>query len=142
MCLADLLVMIPNGSYLGGARKGQTQAAMLRKQGFRSGVADYFLPVPVPKLDSAGLWIELKRAVRSASHTSSDQEVFLADMRVLGYTAVLAYGAELAERKICDYLEQTGHAVTIGYGKQMDAEAIAFAQRWYDRRATIGAAIG
>lgn len=101
MNLATLLIMIPNGAYLGGdARQRSITMASLKKQGFRNGVADFFLAAPIG--DRAGLWIELKR--QKLGVVSDEQEDFQILMIQMGYAAVIVKGWEAAVKEINQYL--------------------------------------
>lgn len=134
--LADLLIMIPNGAYLGGVRRGMATAARLRREGFRSGVSDYMLPVPVYPQGSVtpfhGLWLELKRVGAVPSDVSPEQRVFMADMLALGYHARTAKGAEAAQKEISDYLYCSGIPVVLGYDRS--AKQGNFERDFYARR--------
>ena len=99
--LSDLLLMIPNGAYLGGdVRQRAITMAKMKRTGFRSGVFDYLLPVPRPPYP--GLWIELKR--RQLGIVSDSQGLFKLDMEVLGWKTAIAKGWEEAKDAINLYL--------------------------------------
>jgi hypothetical protein len=99
--LSDLLVMIPNGAYLGGdARQRAITMAKLKRCGFRNGVSDYFLAVP--RGTAGGLWLELKR--RQLGVVSAEQSAFAAAMEALGYATAIAKGWEEAKDEINLYL--------------------------------------
>jgi hypothetical protein len=99
--LSDLLVMIPNGAYLGGdAKQRAITMAKLKRMGFRNGVADYLLPIP--RGTSPGLWIELKR--RQLGIVSPAQAVFKLDMEALGWVCAICEGWEAAKDEINLYL--------------------------------------
>lgn len=85
---------IPNG----GSRH-PAEAANLRRQGVRPGVADIFLPQPSGQYH--GLFIEMKR--RDGKLTKNQAE-FLREMERRGYMAGVARSAESAQRAILSYL--------------------------------------
>ncbi len=109
--------------------------ARLQREGFRSGITDYMLPVPLPysllEPPRAGLWLELKRVGSSPSDVRPEQQVFMADMQQLGYEARAVNGAEAAQTAITGYLSRTGYEVVLGYARSADWE---FAKRFYARR--------
>jgi hypothetical protein len=118
--------------------------ANLKRQGFRSGVPDYLLPVPVasttaPNGDTwfkqviPGLWLELKRADGVPSDVSVDQSVFMADMADLGWDAQVAFGAAHAQEIITEYLGRTGSPVAFGYLVGQEPSPA-----WLDRRIRAG----
>lgn len=117
----DFLIAIPNGGY-----RTAREAKSLKKQGVKSGVSDYFLPVPVADAKAHqdclvneyflsdpsattqkyyGLWIELKRSNRNLSKISKAQQKWITKMRERGYAAEIAYGAEQAINIIKTYLK-------------------------------------
>lgn len=99
--LSDLLLLIPNGAYLGNEPKQRAiTMGRLKRTGFRNGVFDYLLPVP--KAPYPGLWLELKR--RQIGIVSDDQGLFKLDMEVLGWKCVIARGWEEAKEAISGYL--------------------------------------
>ena len=87
---------IPNG----GSRH-KAEAANLKRQGVKSGVADLFLPLPRRKYQ--GLYIEMKR-VRGGT-VSKEQREFLRDMSEQGYKAVVCRGHKEAIEAIKEYIE-------------------------------------
>lgn len=136
--LADLMIMIPNGAYLGASLKGrQVTMARLRREGFRSGITDYMLPVPALDVTEgpryAGLWLELKRTDAVPSDVRKEQRAFMSDMVALGYQAVWAAGADEAQRKVQDYLARTLHPVMVGYSPDTAGQ---FSKDFYARRVT------
>jgi len=66
----------------------------LKAQGKKKGVSDYLLAYP--SNEKHGLFIELKRRVRSLSKLSEDQAIFLAQQTRVGYAAFVAYGSDEA----------------------------------------------
>ena len=99
--LSDLLVMIPNGAYLGGDVKQRAiTKSKLKRMGFRNGVFDYILPVP--RGTAPGLWLELKR--RQLGIVSPAQAVFKLDMEQLGWVCAICEGWEAAKDEINLYL--------------------------------------
>lgn len=107
---ARLLIMVPNGAYLGAGvketRRGPVALAAIRfgqlkRQGFIQGAPDLFLAVPrVPTF--AGLWIEMKRPKRGV--VSDEQRVLHALLRAQGYAVSVAYGFDQAVNCVVDYL--------------------------------------
>lgn len=99
--LSDLLLMIPNGAYLGGdPRQRAITMGRMKRMGFRSGIFDYLLPVPRGAFP--GLWLELKR--RQLGVVSNEQGFFKLDMEVLGWKTAIARGWEEARVVITEYL--------------------------------------
>jgi hypothetical protein len=100
--LSDLLIMIPNGAYLGGdAKQRAITMAKMKRTGFKPGVFDYLLPVST---DTApGLWLEMKR--RQLGVISLEQSAFRQLMLELGWQAAIAKGWEEAREAITGYLE-------------------------------------
>lgn len=101
--LAELMVMIPNGA-LGGVGDGRERAirtAVLKRLGFRKGVADYLLMVG--RGGYHGLFLELKR--RELSFTYPEQYEFQALAVEMGYCAKICLGWEAAKLEIERYLE-------------------------------------
>lgn len=90
----DFLFHIPNG---GGRSK--REAALLKAQGVKSGVSDYFLAQPT--MWHYGLWIELKA---SDGRCTDDQVEWLEKMMRKGYAACAAWGADAALEAINLYL--------------------------------------
>jgi len=96
---------IPNGAHLAGdARQRGIQMGRLKKQGFKSGVSDIFLPIPVG--DYHGMFIEMKRRMQDGpTKVSRKQQDFLDTMKATGYHVMICYGADHAIADIKDYLE-------------------------------------
>jgi hypothetical protein len=100
--LSDLLIMIPNGAYLGSDPKQRAiTMARMKRCGFRSGVFDYLLAIP--RGTYPGLWIELKR--RQLGIVSEEQGLFKLDMESLGWKTAIAKGWEEAKEQIETYLQ-------------------------------------
>ena len=101
LSLARVLIMIPNGAYLGGdARQRAITMCKLKRTGFRPGVFDYILPIPQGVFP--GLFLELKR--RRGWVVSDEQVSFKVDMESLGWCCVIAKGWEEAKNAINVYL--------------------------------------
>jgi hypothetical protein len=102
--LADLLIMIPNGTKLFGDPKHRAiQMARMKSQGFKVGVFDYLLPVAIVPFH--GLWLEMKRT--QGGVVSATQMKFEALMRSLGWATLICAGWEQASRAILSYLGRT-----------------------------------
>lgn len=103
--LSDLIIMIPNGAYLGAdARQRAITMDKLKRSGLKPGVFDYLLPVPSKTLQSPGLWLEMKRT--QGGVTSPEQVKFMGRMTQLGWMAAVCNGYENAWRAIMTYLSQ------------------------------------
>ena len=119
--ISDLLIMVPNGAYLGADAKKRAQTmARLKRSGFRNGVFDYLLPVPIwsrtaipPEILTPGLWLELKRTIGGRS--SEDQAEFQGQMELFGWKCVVAKGRDQAVQAITEYLALSGDKITIGW---------------------------
>jgi hypothetical protein len=99
--LSDLLIMIPNGAYLGHDPKQRAiTMARMKRCGFKSGASDYLLTIA--RGGYHGLFLELKR--RSLSVTSTEQTEFQSLVQAMGYAAVIAKGWEEAKDAINEYL--------------------------------------
>lgn len=102
------LFAIPNGAKLpyGRDRKGQRfsrEAVRLLEEGLKPGVPDIMLAFPFRGF--SGLFIELKRAKKSLSKVSGDQQAWIDALAANGYRVEICYGAEAAKAAILDYLE-------------------------------------
>lgn len=105
--LSERLILIPNGSYLGGTPARRAfQMTRLKRQGFQVGASDYFLAIATGK--HHGLFLELKRA--RGGRTSQEQSAFGARMLLAGYYFQVAAGADAARAIIETYL---GSAIRI-----------------------------
>lgn len=99
--LSNLLIMIPNGAVLAGdVRQRAIQMQRMKRLGFRSGVFDYILPIPVASYP--GLFLELKR--RDGGVVSGPQALFKFDMEELGWRCAICEGFEAAKSEIEHYL--------------------------------------
>jgi hypothetical protein len=103
-----LLLAIPNGAKLpfGRNSKGQRfsrEAVKLKREGLRPGTPDMLLAYP--KNGLAGLWIEMKRRVKSLSSVSEEQKAMIEKLRAVGYRAEICYGWEAARDVLLNYLE-------------------------------------
>jgi hypothetical protein len=107
---ARLLIMIPNGAYLGAGVK-QTRGgrsvplaairfAQLKRQGFVQGAPDLFLAVPGN--GAHGLFVEMKRERRGT--VSAAQSEMHALLLTEGYAVCVARGFEEAVEEITTYL--------------------------------------
>lgn len=90
----DLLFHIPNG----GSRN-KREAANLKRQGVKAGVADLCLPVACGGYH--GLYIELKHGKNKPTNS---QREWQAALSAQGYLAVVCYGFEDARDTIEKYL--------------------------------------
>ena len=90
-----LLFHIPNG---GGRSKAE--AGRFKAEGVKAGVPDLFLPVP--RGESHGLFIELKRL--DGGSVSKAQKEWIAQLREQGYRAEVCKGWEAASRVLLEYL--------------------------------------
>ena len=103
--LSELLIMIPNGAYLGAdARQRAITMAKLKRSGFKAGVFDYLLPIPSRPLLSPGLWVEMKR--QKLGVVSDDQLKFMTLMQRLGWMTTICKGFDHAQQSITKYLSQ------------------------------------
>lgn len=90
-----LLFHIPNG----GSRR-PVEAAIMKGEGVKAGVPDYFLPAP--KGEVHGLFLELKRDAKAK--VSLAQKEWIERLNKSGYRAEIARGWEEAAKVISDYL--------------------------------------
>lgn len=90
------LFAIPNA----GAGASRGQAGKMKAEGTRAGIPDLFLAVP--RLDHAGLFIEMKR--RDGGRVSLEQSLAMKALSGRGYKCVVAKGADEAARHIREYL--------------------------------------
>jgi len=75
---------VPNGSL-----RNKIIGSKLKAEGVKSGVLD--ISIPIPKHGYNGLYIEMKRLVKS--ELSENQKFFLNYLNDLGYVAIVAKGA-------------------------------------------------
>lgn len=88
---------------LSNERNSAKQGSKFKSEGQRAGVSDYFLSYPTN--DKHGLWIEMKRSVKSLSNLSEKQASFLAMQERVGYATKVAYGADEAIKTVEEYLK-------------------------------------
>lgn len=91
------LLHIPNG----GARSA-AEAGLLKVQGVRKGVHDYFLAMP--RGGFHGLWLELKATPPHSAAITPEQREWAALMQAEGYRAVICKGVEAAWQEVAAYL--------------------------------------
>lgn len=94
------------GRLLHFANEGKRSAAYggkLKRMGMRPGTSDYILAVKTEKYPA--LFLEMKRRDQRKARISPLQSEFIHDMRMGGYAAVVAYGAENAIQLVTQYLE-------------------------------------
>lgn len=101
--VGDWLFAIPNG----GSRRRLTgrvslEALRMRREGVRAGVPDLMLAIPSGEWN--GLFLEMKRRVKSASRVSPEQKMWQERLRERGYRAEVCYGADEAIALIREYL--------------------------------------
>lgn len=92
----DLLFHVPNGGL-----RSKPEAVRMKKTGVKPGVPD--LCLPVPRGESHGLFIELKR--KHGGKVSPDQKAWIEALTDQGYYAEVCRGAEEACDLITAYLE-------------------------------------
>jgi hypothetical protein len=86
---------VPNGG-----KRDIVEAVKFKRTGVSPGVPD--LCIPMARSSYHGLYIELKRV--SGSTVSEKQEEWINFLRVEGYCAMVAKGAEEAKRIVANYL--------------------------------------
>lgn len=104
--IANVLVHVPNGAYLGADPKTRSiTMGKLKAMGLQPGVFDYLVPVPIMKGHTIcpGLWLEMKRT--KGGTVSTEQEQFRDRMQALGWDCVIAKGWIEASRIIESYLK-------------------------------------
>lgn len=92
------LFAIPNGG-----KRGRFEAAIMKNEGVRAGVADLFLSVPSGGFH--GFYLELK-APNVAARPRPDQRSFLEAMSALGYMTACSNDWDEATNLIERYLKQ------------------------------------
>lgn len=92
----SLLFHVPNGGL-----RSKPEAVRMKKTGVKPGVPD--LCLPVPRGESHGLFIELKR--KHGGKVSPDQKAWIEALTDQGYYAEVCRGAEEACDLIIAYLE-------------------------------------
>ena len=104
-----LLMASQSGAVLSGdARARAIQAARLKREGWRAGVPDLQLAVPLFDPDRRaclfhGLWIELKTV---GGRASLPQLAYIDLLRHTGYNALICLGADEAIRAITAYVRR------------------------------------
>jgi len=112
--IADVLVHVPNGAYLGADPKTRAiTMGKLKAMGLQPGVFDYLIPVlclapqkgcytpPCP-----GLWLEMKRT--KGGTVSAEQKTFRVRMETLHWRCEIAKGWIEASKIIEGYLQECG----------------------------------
>jgi len=86
-----------------GGRKNKTTSAILKGEGSRAGMTDYFLAQErtIGGIRYSGLWLEVKI---DTGTVSPNQIEFMDCMRVQGYAAFCGYGFEECKNIIKAYL--------------------------------------
>ena len=82
-----------------GGKRDKRTAAALKKQGVKPGLPDLLIFTPPPNGVGVGLAIELKRARASGKQrgrVSAHQEIWLEELRSVGWRAEVAYGLDHA----------------------------------------------
>ena len=101
--LFDKIFSIPNGAKNGGRKNKNgvpVQAAIMKAEGLKKGVADLFLSVA--RSGFHGLYIESKTPVGT---WDQDQKDFAAAVIPEGYAYILCRTPEQYEQQVTDYLE-------------------------------------
>lgn len=93
------MVHIPNE-----AKRTARVGALLKAQGMRPGFPDNFFPYA--RQGYHGLFIELKRAKKSASKVSPEQRQWINSLRAAGYRAEICYGAKEAMTVVTEYMTE------------------------------------
>ena len=99
----DCIMAIPNGQMLGG-RNRFAQMNKLKKEGFKNGVSDLFITVPMN--GKCGLWVEMKDAGKTQSDVKPAQQAHLDLMISMGYEGIWAAGSEIAIAAIKVYMKK------------------------------------
>jgi hypothetical protein len=96
-----LYFAIPNGAHLAG-NTGQRigQINKLKAEGFLPGVSDLF--IAELRGDWAGCFVEMKA---ENGRLSDNQAEFLARAEERGYFTIVAYGFEMAQEMVREYLD-------------------------------------
>ncbi len=99
----DCIIAIPNGAHLAGSPKQRARKmAKMKKEGFKNGVSDLFIAVPIGS--KSGLWVEMKDANKTQCAVSETQMAHLELMREMGYEATWCAGFDVARAAIEVYL--------------------------------------
>ena len=96
--IAPLLMAYPSGFVAGGKNKFGLINKM-KKEGWRKGVPDLFLALPVGRC--GGLWIEMKA---EKGRASPEQLEYLERLSNAGYEAHLCKGSDAAIQVLSDYM--------------------------------------
>lgn len=101
MLIADILIHVPNGAYLGADKvtRGITMGK-LKAMGLQPGCFDYIIPVQRGRYP--GLWLEMKRT--KGGVVSSEQVDFALRMANLGWRTEICKGWKEASKVIEAYL--------------------------------------
>lgn len=94
---------IPNGQLLGG-RNNFALINKLKREGFKNGVSDLFIAVPIN--GKCGLWVEMKDAGKTQCSVSAEQQEHIDLMRDMGYEAIWAAGSDIAIAAIKVYMKE------------------------------------
>ena len=89
---------IPNGG-----KRGKAEARRMVLEGVEKGTPDIFIAKAMGKYH--GLFIELKRAIKTLSSTSEDQIKKHKELNADGYLTIVCYGCDGAYKNILEYLE-------------------------------------
>lgn len=105
--IADYAWMIPNGLYLGSGSAAKRAAYInkMKRAGFKPGVADVAINLPLHGMH--GALLELKRKMtpgRARSATSDDQRDHLCRMYNVGYFVGVAAGFDQAKAAVMSYM--------------------------------------
>lgn len=103
--IGDYLHHSPNGGY-----RTKKEGGKFKQMGTQAGFPDLFLFIPCGGYH--GLFIELKRPesktadgkIKRAGETNKNQERMLKRLNIMGYKAVVCYGANEAIDEIKNYL--------------------------------------
>lgn len=99
--LADFSYHVPNGIWVPGNPAATARIiSSLKAKGFRNGVSDIVIALPIGKFH--GAYIELKRDTKSVRRP--DQIQWLTLMRSVGYYAALAFGLDEAITRVQEFL--------------------------------------
>lgn len=98
------LFAIPNGSHLAGTPAVRAMKMnKLKSEGFKNGVSDLFLAVPMG--GKSGMFLEMKAQKKPRSSLSVEQRMHLKLMEEMGYAACWAAGSKEAIRITKDYMD-------------------------------------
>ncbi len=98
------IISIPSGQWIAGDGKRKfALIAKYKKEGWTSGVSD--LLICAFRSSYGGLWLEMKDIGKTKSSVSKDQQIWMNDMRFVGYAAEWAAGFEAAQKIIKTYME-------------------------------------